>query len=133
MLSSFGENPSVFVLSPPSRCIIVAAAYDKGTILFIPRALPRVRTRARARPTYIRGGTPNRSGLRVLSAAVSVRARCIGRVFSVQMDVNCGNEKALLRESTTRVEGSFAPGRTGNLHLVCAPCARASSRSGVSV
>lgn len=43
--------------------------------------------------TYIFARGELRIGL-VLSTAVSANQVCIGCVFSIQMDVNCGNEKA---------------------------------------
>lgn len=75
------------------------AAYDKGTILFIQHLS------ARSNATYI--CEMLRIGLAECFQSLLAWARCIGRIFSVQMDVNCGNEKAFLRESTTASKGLF--------------------------
>lgn len=71
--------------------------YDKGMILFIRRLCACSNIRGELRIDLVD----------CFQAAVSVSQVYRPRVFLVQMDVNCGNEKAFLYESTTASKSLF--------------------------
>lgn len=91
------DLPFLFCLTLPYYRYGNTLVYDEGMILFIRRLFACSNIRGKLRIDLVD----------CFQAAVSVSQVYRPRVFLVQMDVNCENEKAFLCESTTASKSLF--------------------------